>query len=181
MNDTNSNIEIINFDYSVNDEQNQNESGSYPHENFNKDYLNLYLMEKSGLDNEQNDSLDIYQPSFSYTNQPNDSFSSYYSNDGLSCFSESLTLNPPNPLNNETCDKSFCASVDNCNGNDSLIKAKQRKSFTCSFKDCEKVYKSKENLTLHYRNIHLKEKPYSCKYCSAVFSHRNGKFNLISR
>jgi hypothetical protein len=111
MNDTNSNIEIINFDYSVNDEQNQNESGSYPHENFNKDYLNLYLMEKSGLDNEQNDSLDIYQPSFSYTNQPNDSFSSYYSNDGLSCFSESLTLNPPNPLNNETCDKSFCASV----------------------------------------------------------------------
>jgi hypothetical protein len=48
------------------------------------------------------------------------------------------------------------------------------KYFPCTFEGCKKVYKSKENLTLHYKNIHLKEKPYSCKFCSSQFSHRNG-------
>lgn len=51
---------------------------------------------------------------------------------------------------------------------------KSAKMFLCTFEGCEKKYKSKENLTLHYKNIHLKEKPYSCKFCSSVFSHRNG-------
>jgi hypothetical protein len=51
------------------------------------------------------------------------------------------------------------------------------KYFPCSFEVCEKVYKSKENLTLHYKNIHLKQKPYSCKFCNSQFSHRNGIFN----
>ena len=50
------------------------------------------------------------------------------------------------------------------------------KNFPCSFIGCKKFYKSKENLTLHFKNIHLKEKPYSCKYCKSVFSHRNGKY-----
>ncbi len=50
--------------------------------------------------------------------------------------------------------------------------SKNLKNFKCE--DCEKVYKSKENLTLHIKNIHLKIKPYSCKYCIAEFSHRNG-------
>ncbi len=48
--------------------------------------------------------------------------------------------------------------------------------FKCTYEKCEKVYKSKENLTLHYKNIHLKEKPYSCIYCGSQFSHRNGKY-----
>jgi hypothetical protein len=48
------------------------------------------------------------------------------------------------------------------------------KLFKCNYEDCPKSYKSKENLTLHIKNIHLKEKPYSCRYCSSVFSHRNG-------
>lgn len=48
------------------------------------------------------------------------------------------------------------------------------KSFPCTFEKCDKIYKSKENLTLHYKNIHLKEKPYSCKFCNSIFSHRNG-------
>jgi hypothetical protein len=52
------------------------------------------------------------------------------------------------------------------------------KNFTCTFENCEKVYKSKENLTLHYKNIHLKEKPYSCSYCGSQFSHRNGILTL---
>jgi hypothetical protein len=51
---------------------------------------------------------------------------------------------------------------------------KPNKLFQCSYKDCIKSYKSKENLTLHVKNIHLKLKPYSCRYCPSLFSHRNG-------
>lgn len=40
---------------------------------------------------------------------------------------------------------------------------------------CGKVYKSKENQTLHYKNIHLNVKPYKCSFCDSKFSHRNGK------
>lgn len=50
----------------------------------------------------------------------------------------------------------------------------EQKKFTCKIENCKKSYKSKENLILHYKNIHLKEKPYSCQYCPATFSHRNG-------
>lgn len=53
------------------------------------------------------------------------------------------------------------------------------KKFPCPFIGCKKIYKSKENLTLHFRNIHLKEKPYSCKFCKSLFSHRNGKSNNL--
>ena len=48
------------------------------------------------------------------------------------------------------------------------------KLLKCTYQGCMKAYKSKENLTLHFRNIHLKEKPYNCKFCKAMFSHRNG-------
>ena len=54
---------------------------------------------------------------------------------------------------------------------------KKNKKFICEFENCKKVYKSKENLKLHNKNIHLKEKPYSCTHCSKKFSHRNGTFN----
>lgn len=47
--------------------------------------------------------------------------------------------------------------------------------FKCPFKGCEKIYKSKENMTLHFKNIHLNDKPYKCKFCNSLFSHRNGK------
>lgn len=40
---------------------------------------------------------------------------------------------------------------------------------------CGKIYKSKENVILHIKNIHLDEKPYSCEICHTGFSHRNGK------
>jgi hypothetical protein len=66
---------------------------------------------------------------------------------------------------------SVALTFDNCRD----LKDSKRKTFDCPVKGCAKVYKSKENLTLHYKNIHLKEKPYSCKFCEAVFSHRNGK------
>lgn len=54
-------------------------------------------------------------------------------------------------------------------------KAKPRKVFKCDYSGCHKTYLSKENLKLHYLNIHLKEKPYQCSYCGLKFSHRNGK------
>ena len=40
---------------------------------------------------------------------------------------------------------------------------------------CGKIYRSKENVSLHYQNIHLKKKPYKCDFCGCEFSHRNGK------
>ena len=40
---------------------------------------------------------------------------------------------------------------------------------------CGKIYRSKENVSLHYQNIHLKKKPYKCDFNNCEFSHRNGK------
>jgi len=53
------------------------------------------------------------------------------------------------------------------------------KTFKCDFRSCEKVYKSKENLVLHIKNIHMKLKPYRCRFCDASFSHRNGKIEFL--
>jgi hypothetical protein len=47
--------------------------------------------------------------------------------------------------------------------------------YKCSYAGCPKVYKSRENMTLHFKNIHLGLKPYRCRFCSNTFSHRNGK------
>ena len=58
------------------------------------------------------------------------------------------------------------------------IAKKNFHTYKCDYEDCNKIYKSKENLKLHIKNIHLKEKPYSCRFCDSLFSHRNGK-NLI--
>ncbi len=49
---------------------------------------------------------------------------------------------------------------------------KEIKLFKCI---CGKVFHSKENQILHFKNIHLKQKPYKCSYCNSKFSHRNGK------
>ena len=47
--------------------------------------------------------------------------------------------------------------------------------FACDFKNCEKEYRSRENLKLHVQNVHEQIKPYGCRFCDATFSHRNGK------
>jgi hypothetical protein len=52
--------------------------------------------------------------------------------------------------------------------------------FRCEYPGCEKAYKSRENMTLHFKNIHLKQKPYKCRFCAANFSHRNGKYKLFN-
>ena len=44
----------------------------------------------------------------------------------------------------------------------------------CTYKNCVKKYKSRENLFFHIQNVHLKQKPYYCKLCKNAFSHRNG-------
>jgi uncharacterized Zn-finger protein len=49
------------------------------------------------------------------------------------------------------------------------------KRFICNLDNCSKEYKSKENMVLHIKNIHLLCKPYNCSFCSNTFSHRNGK------
>ena len=49
---------------------------------------------------------------------------------------------------------------------------KQIKLFKCI---CGKVFHTKENQILHFKNIHLHQKPYKCSYCDSKFSHRNGK------
>ncbi len=47
--------------------------------------------------------------------------------------------------------------------------------FKCEYEGCSKLYKSKENLTIHVKNKHLLIKPYKYRYCESLFSHRNGK------
>ena len=49
---------------------------------------------------------------------------------------------------------------------------KEMKLYKCI---CGKVFHSKENQMLHFKNIHLNQKPYKCSYCDSKFSHRNGK------
>ena len=46
---------------------------------------------------------------------------------------------------------------------------------------CGKIYRSKENLILHYKNIHLGKKPYKCEFCNCLFSHRNGKLYHVRK
>jgi hypothetical protein len=51
----------------------------------------------------------------------------------------------------------------------------KNRTYPCIEQNCGKIYKSKENLVLHYKNIHLKTKPFKCSFCVCKFSHRNGK------
>jgi hypothetical protein len=46
---------------------------------------------------------------------------------------------------------------------------------------CGKIYRSKENLILHFKNIHLGKKPYKCEFCNCSFSHRNGKLYHVRK
>lgn len=51
----------------------------------------------------------------------------------------------------------------------------KRDKYFCYLPGCDKSYKSRENLNIHFINIHNNIKPFQCKYCAARFSHRNGK------
>jgi hypothetical protein len=82
-----------------------------------------------------------------------------------------------------TADPKYICAVGSCKKN---FKTKLRydkhtqkhfceKRFKCESEHCGKIYKSKENLTLHIKNKHLNVRPYVCMYCTQSFSHRNGK------
>lgn len=73
--------------------------------------------------------------------------------------------------------KDYMENCEEANEKDGI--KEKLKLYKCTFESCMKAYKSKENLTLHFKNIHLKEKPYTCKFCKATFSHRNGNLNII--
>jgi hypothetical protein len=59
--------------------------------------------------------------------------------------------------------------------NYSIVKQQRKRFFKCDYSNCNKLYRTKENLILHYKNKHLLEKPFKCSYCDMAFSHRNGK------
>lgn len=179
-----SNIEIVNFDAVEVEANNDNVEVC----DINMEYLNNFILNKFNCDENMNkdsqmsytNSLDTYDLCSNY------SFMSYCNSDAVSCVSDTFNLA-------FSCDTSmvdrnnFYNSFDNCKKNydNSPSSAKLETSpssslfsgrtFKCVEEGCEKSYKSKENLNLHIKNIHLKEKPYNCKYCPALFSHRNGK------
>jgi hypothetical protein len=160
------NIEIINFEGLNNDDIMADCPNLYEN-----DMLN-YFIDKYNIDymNTNNINIPDNLKVTTYDSSVKDFNSSY--NSEMSYYTESFQIGSELNLSEES-EKSFY-SYDNRNDSKFTISksSKKERIFSCS--ECIKVYKSKENLTLHYKNIHLKLKPYSCKYCTSVFSHRNG-------
>ena len=48
------------------------------------------------------------------------------------------------------------------------------KTSICHFYPCMRKFTSRENLDIHISNIHLKLKPFQCKFCQSKFSHLSG-------
>ena len=127
----------------------------------NNDYPYIDIIGFDSQDNETEELINMYINARYHNDFPN----FVETNLQDSCIS-TINQDTSDPASNITDIeiKSLESSIDKKNG---------KPVFSCQH--CKKIYKSKENLTLHIRNIHFKEKPYNCKYCSAVFSHRNGK------
>lgn len=189
-----SNIQIINFE-----EFNHEEKSMDLEKDLN--YMNNFLIEKYDSEYSEGNEMNSYDSScnMSICSEINSNFS----NLNISIHD---TANNSNIGDRTSCSEnikspyfieSFCNLEKVANNSFSFLRRTNRfklnfdndsnmsnisynstasKYFPCTFEGCEKVYKSKENLTLHYKNIHLKEKPYSCKFCSSLFSHRNGNF-----
>lgn len=177
-----SNIEFINFETITHPEYDNNFEMDLCCININD--INDVLLDRyeSGNDSQYDslftDSRSQISLSLDFTNQKlNDSINSSV-NEQPNCSSE------PKKETDTSCfsDKPFECEVKNCNKKFKFkwildrhySTHKALKMFKCHYVECSKSYKSKENLTLHIKNIHLNEKPYSCKYCKSVFSHRNG-------
>jgi len=195
MSDNFSNIEFISFEQ-IDAGQDQ---PAYENDVMGLGDLNNFIIDKimSDYDNNFENLLlaDTKSPSMSFYSEmmpikSNESFSSFAL--GESCFSENIktssTLSPLESPNEQPNSKQFVCSYENCKKSFKFkwildrhyLSHKSAKLYKCTYRGCLKSYKSKENLTLHVKNIHLKEKPYSCKFCSSLFSHRNGKnFHLI--
>lgn len=199
-----SNIEFINYDGSDNENQTMSNDNDLNMEYLNNFILDKFNSNINQNYNSFSYGLEGLNNSFGNFEVQNHHFQQLTLNSGLnsdndSCFSENFSMNcfsdcrslnefnlNLNELNNsqEDFSKSSKLNFDKLK-EESPISGKTDTSpnaslfasrlFRCSELNCDKVYKSKENLTLHIKNIHLKEKPYNCKYCPALFSHRNGK------
>lgn len=191
-----SNIEIINFDELNDDEHSidleqeigQNYMNNFINENYNSDYSESQS-DLNYCESPCNMSFCSDNNSIFFINKMNlnDSSLNLNNSEQTACSEnfKSLFLNK----SFRSLEKTICNSFSYLKKPTKfkLINAKDlnnssisnisygNKNFACTFENCGKVYKSKENLTLHYKNIHLKEKPYSCSYCGSLFSHRNGK------
>jgi hypothetical protein len=188
---SNANIQIINFDC-ISKEEDDN---CHTNNDIGMIHLNEFLLKGYDCEMESQcheDSLVNDASDFSFfsdipVSKTNDSFSSFNSNEQITYFSD-LGNSPQKETESNSMfipTNSFVCSFDNCKKNFKykwildrhMIAHNKIRNYKCSYRGCTKTYKSKENLTLHVKNIHLKEKPYSCKFCSSVFSHRNGKLS----
>ena len=181
-----SNIEFINFE-TLNNNENDNFTIKDP--NYDPlNYLNNFLLERlesecdSQTDSIMNDSQSVHSYfSEAQVNRVSESFSGFHI-DKATSENESFDSGVQN--NSVNMESLFSCSFDNCKKNFRFkwildrhcVSHKVSKTYCCFYKGCPKAYKSKENLNLHVKNIHLKEKPYSCRFCQSVFSHRNGIF-----
>jgi hypothetical protein len=189
MNGFSNNIEFINFDPNA---ENENMSKD---DNMNDFHINKYnnpFLEKLESDFESGGESvcsdgNVSQCSY-YSEQPlqrqNESFTSFPNMD-QSFFSDNLCLTKNLSFNNEKLLNISFDIIQPTKLQKTILNKKIHSPkhstggcgnvYKCTHEGCDKAYKSKENLTLHVKNIHLKEKPYSCGFCKAVFSHRNGK------
>lgn len=190
-----SNIEIINFE----DLNDKNQSIDLEHEK-SLNCMNNCIIEKyySEYSENQYENITDFPCNISFCSESNNIFqvkkiNLNESNVNLSCaeyttYSENLKNSSLNDsFNNlekitnnsfsfiQTSNKFNLSCKKGSNFFKTSSNGKVIKNFPCTENNCDKVYKSKENLILHYKNIHLKEKPYSCIYCASRFSHRNGK------
>ena len=106
------------------------------------------------------------------------SYLKYLKNEQTEKENKDAILNDKAQTKDETTTASPCSvknAVASKLGEEASVEIKKVKSFKCIETNCIKEYKSKENLTLHFKNVHLKQKPYQCSFCNSVFSHRNGE------
>lgn len=185
----NSNIEIVTFDNYDNEDEN--------------DCLYYIENHNNGLNNINNFNIDKFDSEYlenlgDTSQDTNKSFSTWSDNSiSNSCstsllgetiiFSENfknLNINESYSQYEKILNNSFSYNASNSTKfklmlEESSNQLENKKLFyDCFYEGCKKIYKSKENLNLHIKNIHLKEKPYVCKYCPAQFSHRNGIYFL---
>ena len=74
----------------------------------------------------------------------------------------------------------------NNNNNINILTTKKKKKINKNlrffiFLFCLKIYKSKENVLIHYKNIHSCKKAYKCEYCNNSYCYRNGKIYHIRK